>query len=209
MDVFITGFLLSVSLCLDLGIVNVAIIDTSLKQGARPAIWMGLGSCVGDLIWAVISLLGMSVLLQFTAVRWVTWLGGGSLLLFLAVKMARQAWQDARQIETSTMPQSGRRSLFGRGMMLAMASPSSILWFAAVGGSLIAQATDGSLLSTTRFLTGFFAGGLGWTLLIVYSATHGARLFGQRFTQGCLLLSAVLYLWFAGLVLVNGYRNLL
>lgn len=209
MDVFITGFLLSVSLCLDLGIVNVAIIDTSLKQGARPAIWMGLGSCVGDLIWAVISLLGMSVLLQFTAVRWVTWLGGGSLLLFLAVKMARQAWQDAKQIETSAIPQSGRRSLFGRGMMLAMASPSSILWFAAVGGSLIAQATDGSLLSTSRFLTGFFAGGLGWTLLIVYSATHGARLFGQRFTQGCLLLSAVLYLWFAGLVLVNGYRNLL
>jgi L-lysine exporter family protein LysE/ArgO len=209
MDVFITGFLLSLSLCLDLGIVNVALIDTSLKHGPRPALWMGLGSCFGDLVWAVVSLLGMSVLLQFTAVRWMTWLGGGSLLLFLAVKMARQAWQDAKQIESTHMPASGRRSMFGKGMMLAMASPSSILWFAAVGGSLIAQATDGSLLSTTRFLCGFFAGGMAWTLLMVYSATHGAKLFGQRFTQGCLLASALLYLWFAGLVLVSGYRNLL
>jgi L-lysine exporter family protein LysE/ArgO len=209
MDVFITGFLLSISLCLDLGIVNVALIDTSLKHGTRPALWMGLGSCVGDMVWAIVSLLGMSILLQFTAVRWITWLGGGSILLCLAVKMARQAWQDAKQIESTTLPHAGRRGMFARGMMLAMASPSSILWFAAVGGSLIAQATDGSMLSTARFLSGFFAGGMAWTLLMIYSATHGAKLFGQRFTQGCLLLSALLYLWFAGLVLINGYRNLL
>ncbi|GLS03584.1 lysine transporter LysE [Chitiniphilus shinanonensis] len=209
MDVFATGFLLSLSLCLDLGIVNVAIIDVSLKYGARPAFWLGLGSCFGDLVYAVLSLVGMSVLLQFEAVQWATWLGGGGILLWLAVKMAREAWRDAHRGDVEHPPLPGHRHLFGRGLTLALASPSAILWFAAVGGSLIAQATDGSALSAARFLAGFFSGGLAWTVFIVVTASHGGKLLGRRFIQACHLLSAVLYLYFAGLVLVNGARNLL
>ncbi|MBM3117190.1 LysE family translocator [Jeongeupia naejangsanensis] len=211
MDVFITGFLLSLSLCLDIGIVNVAMIDSSLKHGRRSGLLVGLGSCFGDLVYAVLSLVGMSILLQFKAVQWITWLVGGTLLLWLAVKMAREAWRSAKQPSQSTDAASRPhpRQLFNRGLMLALASPSSILWFAAVGGALIANATDGSAGSAARFLCGFFAGGLAWSSFIVMTAHHGGRTLGPRFIQGCHLVSAVLYLYFAVLVLSNGARTLL
>lgn len=46
------GFFLSLSLCLDIGIVNVAILSRTLSHGFKPGFWLGLGSCVGDLVHA-------------------------------------------------------------------------------------------------------------------------------------------------------------
>jgi L-lysine exporter family protein LysE/ArgO len=208
MDTFFTGFLLSLSLCLDIGIVNVAMIDVTLKYGRKAALWMGFGSCFGDLFYAVLALAGMSFLLQFVWVQWLTWLGGGALLLWLAFKMAREALRDATRAETTHPALPSRRHLFGRGLTLAMASPSSILWFAAVGGTLIAQATDGSWLGTVDFLAGFFIGGVAWTIFITLGAHHGGKTLGTRFKQGCHIVSALLYLYFALLVIRNGYQAL-
>ncbi|WP_027467857.1 LysE family translocator [Deefgea rivuli] len=208
MEIFITGFLLSLSLCLDIGMVNVAMIDVAMKHGRRAGFFLGLGSCFGDLCYAILALLGMRYLLQFPAVQWLTWLGGGSLLIWLAWKMAREALQDAQLEESEHPPLPPKHHLFGRGLVLAMASPTSILWFAAVGGSLIAQATDGSLRSSGIFLSGFFIGGIAWTLGIVCASHQGGKAMGNKFKQGCHFISALLYLYFAGLVLTNGYQAL-
>ncbi|WP_373974427.1 LysE family translocator [Chitinibacter sp. SCUT-21] len=209
MDTFFTGFLLSLSLCLDIGIVNVAMIDVTLKYGRKAALWMGFGSCFGDLAYAILALAGMSFLLQFAWVQWLTWLGGGSLLLYLAFKMAREALRDASRAEGEHPALPSRRHLFSRGLTLAMASPTSILWFAAVGGTLIAQATDGTLLSTIDFLSGFFLGGVAWTVFIALAAHHGGQTMGARFKQGCHIMSALLYVYFAIIVIRNGYHALL
>ncbi|EGD03515.1 lysine exporter protein LysE/YggA, partial [Burkholderia sp. TJI49] len=85
------GFFLSLSLCLDIGLVNVAMLSLTLSHGFRPGFWLGVGSCVGDLVYAALALAGMAVLLQFEAVRWIVWIGGGAVLLFLTCKMAREA----------------------------------------------------------------------------------------------------------------------
>jgi hypothetical protein len=122
---------------------------------------MGLGSCFGDLFYALLSLLGMSLLFSFTPVRWVMWLGGGAVLLWLAWKMTRAAWREFHQPSSHAAghaedgtPRSSQAE-FWRGLLMALASPSSLLWFAAVGGSIIAQSTDGSSLSASVFLSGF------------------------------------------------------
>ncbi|MEK6291157.1 MAG: LysE family transporter, partial [Paraburkholderia tropica] len=139
------GFFLSLSLCLDIGLVNVAILSLTLSHGFKPGFWLGLGSCFGDLVYAALALAGMAVLLQFEAVRWVVWLGGGAVLLYLTWKMAREALfpppaATAGGEDADAAPQASSPRSFLRGMLLAMSSPSAILWFAAVGGALIAKA---------------------------------------------------------------------
>lgn len=105
------GFFLSLSLCLDIGLVNVAMLSLTLSHGFRPGFWLGLGSCVGDLVYAALALAGMAVLLQFEAVRWVVWIGGGAVLLFLTWKMAREARRRPRRptaMPTSRRPEPAR-----------------------------------------------------------------------------------------------------
>ncbi|BBF85362.1 putative threonine efflux protein [Aquitalea magnusonii] len=210
------GFLLSVSLCLDIGIVNAALINTGLRKGLRPALMMGLGSCFGDLFYALLSLLGMSLLFGFTPVRWVMWLGGGSVLLWLSWKMARAAWHEfyhpSSKDGSSAADDGQQRSTaaeFWRGLLMALASPSSLLWFAAVGGSIIAQSTDGSSLAASVFLGGFFLGGLAWSSFLAWLASHGQKLVGHRLLLYCNAASAALFAYLALGVIVHGYQTLL
>src|SRR3546814_18571736 len=77
---FSSGFLLSLSLCLDIGVANIAMITLAMQRGYFQGFALGLGTCVGDLVYAVLALAGMTVLLQYETVRWVLWLGGSELL---------------------------------------------------------------------------------------------------------------------------------
>ena len=210
MSAVTTGALLSLSLCLDIGIGNVAIMDISLKFGQRPAWYFGLGSVVGDLVYASLSVLGMGLLLHVPLVRWVCWLGGGLTMCWLALKMARTAFAAAQMTTGSTaMPTPAPAHLFARGIAIALASPSSMLWFAAVGGSLIAQATDGSVFEVGKLLGGFFLGGLAWLAFLITTTIRAGALLGHRFVQGAHLASAVLYVYFAVSVLSQGAREFL
>lgn len=66
------GFALSASLCFDIGVANVTVIQTSLTRGTAPGIYMGLGATTSDLLYAILSLVGLSLLLNniYTLDRW-------------------------------------------------------------------------------------------------------------------------------------------
>ena len=208
------GFFLSLSLCLDIGIANVAIISLALSHGFRPGFVLGLGTCFGDLFYAALALAGMSALLQFTSVRWIVWIGGAIVLLYLTWKMAREALDPASappvagEADRST-PRQSHTKAFVRGALLAVSSPSAILWFAAVGGALIAKAGATSPATASMFLIGFFCGGLGWTIFICTLASHGRKRAGTSLLRACHVFSAVLFAYFAYSVIVNGYRDLI
>lgn len=204
---FSNGFLLSLSLCLDIGIANIAMITLAMQRGFFQGFWLGLGTCVGDLVYAVAALAGMTVLLQFETVRWVLWLGGSVLLVWFAVKMLLAAWRGDGHVQAGEVVVESAWREFLRGIFLAMSSPSAILWFAAVGGVLISRSGGGSLLEAGLFLSGFFAAGLLWCLSLCTIASHGGRLLGDRLLTWSYLLSAAILCYFAVYVIVSGYRE--
>lgn len=204
------GFFLSLSLCLDIGIVNVAILSRTLSHGFAPGFWLGLGSCLGDLVYAALALAGMSALLQFDAVRWVVWIGGAAMLSYLTWKMAREAVAPAQAATNTPADTDGSPTRgFARGVALAMSSPSAILWFAAVGGALIAKAGATSTRTASIFLMGFFLGGLAWTVFICVLASQGRKHAGASLLRGCHVVSALLFAYLAYSVIVDGYRDLI
>ncbi|ABE32058.1 lysE type translocator family protein [Paraburkholderia xenovorans LB400] len=212
------GFFLSLSLCLDIGLVNVAMISLTLSHGFKPGFWLGLGSCIGDLIYAALALAGMAALLQFESVRWVVWIGGAAILLFLTWKMAREAMYPATAPAVAgeadgeadgKAPHLSAWRGFLRGVLLAVSSPSAILWFAAVGGALIAKAGATSVTTAPVFLGGFFLGGLCWTIFICGLGSHGRKRAGTGLLRACHVLSALLFAYFSYSVIVNGYRDLI
>ncbi|MBA1194386.1 LysE family translocator [Pseudomonas entomophila] len=204
---FSNGFLLSLSLCLDIGIANIAMITLAMQRGFLQGFWLGLGTCVGDLIYAMAALAGMTVLLQFETVRWVLWLGGSALLVLFAVKMLLAAWRGGHlQAQEAAVAEPAWRE-FLRGLFLAMSSPSAILWFAAVGGVLISRSTEGGLVDAGLFLGGFFLAGLVWSAGLCGVASHGGRLLGDRLLTWSYLASAAIFCYFAVYVIVSGYRE--
>ena len=199
-----SGFLLSLSLCLDLGIVNVAILRTALQRGGRAGFLVGLGSSVGDLLYFALAAVGALAVLSIPAVRWIFWLGGTAVLLYLAWKMLREV---LRPHEIELGPEggvlAGGRGLFGRGLSLALASPTAIVWFAAVGGSVIA-AYGGQRRVLVPFAAGFFLAGVAWSVVLAFGAAALSRWGGRRLVRVLSLVSALLFLYFAATIFLRG-----
>lgn len=205
---FTSGFLLSLSLCLDIGVANIAMITLAMQRGFLSGFWLGLGTCLGDLAYAILALAGMTVLLQYESVRWVLWLGGSAMLIWFAVRMLLSAMASGNELAVAG--QAGQQSWFkefGRGVFLAMSSPSAILWFAAVGGVLISRAGASGPVGTGLFLGGFFSAGVLWCVALCTIASHGGKLLGARLLKYSYLASAGIFIWFAVFVITSGYRE--
>jgi L-lysine exporter family protein LysE/ArgO len=205
--IFADGFLLSLSLCADLGVVNMAVIRLGLTRGARAAWYLGMGSCVGDMIYGLGSVSLVSLLSQHRGVRMLLWIGGSGVMLWLAARMLRETLYPRDLELPAGAPDDLRPEReFGRGAMLALSSPSSILWFAVVGGSVIA-AHAASPHALLPFFSGFFAAGMLWTLMIAALAGYAHRRLGPRFVRALSLLSVLLFVYFAFSIFSQGYRE--
>jgi L-lysine exporter family protein LysE/ArgO len=203
---FWNGYFLSISLCMDLGVVNLAALRVALTQGGTAAFLLGVGSCLGDLIYFTLAALGAATLAQWAPVRWGLWLFGTAVLLYLAWKMAREVVHP-KQIVVGEGSQQSQKSLLLTGMGLALASPTAILWFAAVGGSVIAS-FGGDRATLWPFAAGFAAAGLTWAALIAYGAGALRGSLGKPLVRALAFVSAVLFLYFAVIVFVRGLRSI-
>jgi L-lysine exporter family protein LysE/ArgO len=204
------GFLLSLSLCLDIGIVNIAMMTLAMQRGYWTGFWLGLGSCIGDLLYAILALAGMTALLHFAAVRWSMWLGGTIVLVILAIKMMTSALKSrATEKQTDHLHSGTYFQQLMKGMLLALSSPSAIVWFAAVGGALIAQSGVQGWQATGSFLAGFFGAGFLWTVAVCFVARQGGKVFGTKALSFCYFASAALFAFFAYQVVSSGYRTLI
>lgn len=208
---FSSGFLLSLSLCLDIGIANIAMMTLAMQQGFRQGMWLGVGTCTGDLIYAVLALAGAVYVLQFTPVRWVIWIGGSAVLIYFALNMLYSALRPQAltlaSASSEAPPQGGQYQYFTRGMLLALSSPTAILWFAAVGGAIIAQMGQGGWMSSALFLSGFVLAGILWAAVLCACAHHGGTLLGARLLQYTYIASALIFSYFAIYVMYSGYTD--
>ena len=203
----VEGFLLSLSLCADLGVVNVALIRLGIARGMRAAMCLGMGSCAGDMLYAVGSLSLVTLMAAHREVRLVLWIGGSGVLLWLAARMLRETLTP-RELSLPPEAPAPLRPMreFSRGAVLALSSPSAILWFAAVGGSVIAAHAAGRS-ALLPFLAGFFVAGSLWTLLVAALTGLAHQRLNTRLVRALSLISALLFAYFAVGVFLRGYRE--
>jgi L-lysine exporter family protein LysE/ArgO len=150
----------------------------------------------------------MTVLLQYETVRWVLWIGGSALLVYFAAKMIYSAiHHEAVLAQSADVGQNSHRKEFFRGIFLAMSSPSAILWFAAVGGTLIARSGGSGALSSALFLGGFLCAGVLWCVALCFAASHGGKLLGDKLLRYSYMASAAIFCYFAVYVILSGYNE--
>jgi L-lysine exporter family protein LysE/ArgO len=203
---FLTGLLLSFSLCLDLGIVNVYLVKTGIEKGGKLSFIAGVGSSFGDIIYAGLTFLGIGYLVQFETVRWIIWIGGTIALIGLSGYMLHKTF--VKPIDISTNISITRKSAGGeflKGLILALSSPSSIVWFATVGGAIIATTEFDKPTDLSWLLIGFFSASIIWSASIAIISHYTGSFLGTKLLKTMSLLAALIFAILALKVGYDGY----
>jgi L-lysine exporter family protein LysE/ArgO len=207
-ELFLLGAALAFSINIELGVVNVMIVRTAIDRGALPAFLIGLGSCIGDMIWACAGALGVSVLLSWPPAAWVLWLGGSGVLCWFAAAALRDAVRGGSIDESSPLRRANGLGAIALGLGVALSSPTLILWTATVGGSVVAsQAAD--LAGFVPFISGFGAAAVAHSAVLAGVVGATRRFTGPRTIRAVSLISALMFAAFAIGIFADGARRLL
>jgi len=207
-ELFLLGAALAFSINIELGVVNVMIVRTAIDRGALPAFLIGLGSCIGDLIWACAGALGVSVLLSWPPAAYALWLGGSGVLCWFAAAALRDAVRGGSIDESSPLRRANGAGAIALGLGVALSSPTLILWTATVGGSVVAsQAED--LAGFVPFISGFGAAAVAHSAVLAGVVGATRRFTGPRTIRAVSLISALMFAGFAIGIFVDGARRLL
>jgi len=206
-ELFLLGAALAFSINIELGVVNVMIVRTAIERGAWPAFLIGLGSCIGDLIWACAGALGVSALLTWPPAAWLLWLGGSAILCWFADAALHDALRGGSIDESSPLRRANGLRAVGLGLGIALGSPTLILWTATVGGSVVASQAS-NLAGFIPFISGFGAAAVAHSAILsgVVGATR--RFTGPRTVRAVSLISALMFAVFAIGIFVDGARRL-
>lgn len=211
MTLFISGFLLGLSMVLDLGTANVALIRTGIIKGFLAALLFALGTTVGDMVYAVCSVFGIAALLQSSSIfQWILWIVGTGVLLFLAYHSIRDAFKPKTlNIKEGEGKKHNLFQQFLLGMGIGLSAPTTLLWFATVGGSVVSTVVGGiSFNDLMPFFIGFLSISVIWGVVLAYVSSLGGKMLGGKMMKGLSLVSGLLFLGFAGYVFINGLNQL-
>ncbi len=139
------------------GAVNTEALRRGVSKGARSALLVETGSLIGDSLWAVLALTGVTLLTRYLAFQLVLGITGGFFLLRLAWLALSEAFVRQRA-SSETAPTT--RGDFATGVVFGLANPVGLAFWSGLGSSVVASGETG--WQFVFFFTGFFFGAVLW-----------------------------------------------
>lgn len=198
-SLILASLTLGILYCAPPGVITAEAIRRGLARGFWPALWVELGSLIGDFVWALLALLGFVIIVRQANLRLLIGSLGVGLLFYLAIS----AFRDAKK---GTLPQGKKgenQNAFITGALLSLSNPFAIVFWLGVGGSsLTTYIVTPQLVHYMVFLTFFMLGALGWSLFIASVIAWGQKYMTSLFFQMvniicgiCLVCFGVRLLW--------------
>ena len=195
----LASLILGIAYCAPPGVVTAEAIRRGLARGFWPALWIELGSIIGDIVWATLALLGFVIIMQRTSLRLMVGSFGVVLLFYLAIS----AFRDAKQ---GGLPQgkNGRtKNAFITGALLSLSNPFAIAFWLGVGGTAVTTyIVEPQPIHYVVFLSFFMLGALGWSFCIASLIAWGQRYMTSVFFRIvniscgiCLIYFGIRLLW--------------
>lgn len=174
MTLFLSSFVLAIAFCAPPGVITAETVRRGAARGFIPALFVQLGSLVGDTTWAIIALTGLAFLVQNNLAKIILSLIG----IVLMLKLAWSAIQDARHgrdLETGFVP--SQRGDFTNGAFLSLGNPMNIVFWTGLGTTVFASISGKpEPVHFAIFFTGFLLGAITWCFIMA-----GLVAFGRKF----------------------------
>jgi len=169
-----------------------------LTEGWRTGVALAIGIGVGAVVWAGSALFGLALLFDYAPVLLTAMkIGGALLLIWMAIKMWRNADEPIAEAKMPATPRSPLAA-FRLGLVTQLANPKPAVFFGAVFVGTVPAGTSGIVM--TALLVCIFLGETLWNALV-------ARLFSLENTRRVYInLKHIIDRTFGGLLALLGVK---
>jgi len=182
-----------------------ATISESSRQGFRAGPLLIAGHGILEIGLVVLLLLGVAPFLQREEVFAFIAVAGGVVLLWLAFGMFRS-------VPTLTLALSGEKagsnSLIVNGILLSLANPYWIIWWATIGFGYILHSRQYALWGISAFFVGHILADLVWYSAVAAAVGKGRHLFTDSIYKGIMGTCATFLVVFACYFFYAGIRKI-
>jgi threonine/homoserine/homoserine lactone efflux protein len=173
MPLFFSSFILAIAFCAPPGVVTAETVRRGAARGFFPALFVQLGSLVGDTTWAIIALTGLAFIVQNNIAKIVLSLIG----ILLMLKLAWGAIQDAREgkelVTNSSLTQRGD---FTNGAFLSLGNPMNIVFWTGLGTTVFSSISGKPQpVDFAIFFAGFLSGAVLWCFIMAGVVAWGRK----------------------------------
>jgi len=192
--IFLTAFGLALLMCCTPGALNTEALRRGVEGGFRRALMIEVGSCIGDLAWAALALIGLAFLMENDVLRVGLGVAGALLLLYLAY----DGLKAAKTNEPPRPLKDGGRSDFMTGALISLGNPFELAFWVGIGGSVITViAPEPSAMVYIVFFVGYTIGLLIFSFAYSGLIAYGRKFIDQRLFRAINVLCALVLIYFA------------
>jgi chemosensory pili system protein ChpE len=173
MSLFLSSFILAIAFCAPPGVITAETVRRGAARGFIPALFVQLGSLVGDTTWAIIALTGISFIVQNNIAKIILSVIG----ILLLLKLAWDALKAARhRKDLDTTSSSSHRGDFTNGAFLSLSNPMNIVFWTGLGTTVFASISGRpQALDFAIFFAGFLGGAILWCFVMAGLVAWGRR----------------------------------
>lgn len=197
LTIFASSFVIALSGALMPGPVLTVTVSESARRGAIAGPLMIFGHGILELILVIALLAGLAPLLSRDDVFIFISLLGGTILCWMAYTMFRDMHTMRLSLQNDDTKE---RSLILAGIMLSIANPYWLIWWATIGLGYILYSVKFGLPGVIAFFCGHILADLAWYSLISFGVAKGRRFFTDSFYRkligGCAAFLVIFSFYF-------------
>ncbi|MEE8044127.1 MAG: LysE family transporter [Thermodesulfobacteriota bacterium] len=184
-SLFFKGFLVGIIISAPIGPVGALCIQRTMSYGRLSGILSGIGAAVGDSIFAVIAVFGLTFISGFLDEKeaWFR-IAGGIILLYFGLRVYLSKQQDCSNQDNEV----NHFGTFGSALLLTISNPLVILSIIAVFAVLGIVNPTSSYPSTALLILGVFSGAVFLWIITCHILSNYRNRMGQK---GILLVNRI------------------
>jgi threonine/homoserine/homoserine lactone efflux protein len=210
-EIFIKSFIIAFSGALMPGSLLTYTIDKSIKNGRYTGLIISLGHSILEFILVFLLLFGFSRILSHNISQIIIGFTGGIVMIFFGISMIKDAADNKIILninnENSSNISTKKRKLFFNGALISAINPYFIIWWTAVGLSLITNSFRlFGFTGVIIFYIGHIIADISWYTFVSFAVYKTRNFLNIKVYKIIIVLLAVCLMGFGTSFIINSIK---
>lgn len=184
-------------------------VDKSIQHGVKSGVYISIGHSLLELVLVVLLFVGVGKYLAYDTTRTIIGILGGIVLAYLGFQMIKDVYLNKVSLDINENSSRKLDNMFLGGAVISAVNPYFIIWWSAVGLSLIMRSYNRyGLWGLAVFYVGHISADFTWYTFVSTLISKTRHLINENVYKGIVVILALCLIYFSFTFFAEGIKYL-